>query len=55
MGDAGWLSHRDAVYTFKVTAQGLIDGGADVLWVETISSPEEYNAAAEGISKVGAP
>jgi len=55
MGDAGWLSHRDSVYMFQVTAQGLIDGGADVLWVETISSPEEYNAAAEGISKVGAP
>ena len=26
---------------------GLIEGGADILWVETISAPEEYVAAAE--------
>jgi 5-methyltetrahydrofolate--homocysteine methyltransferase len=55
MGDAGWLSHENAVEMFQETAQGLIDGGADVLWVETISAPEEYKAAAEAISNIGAP
>ena len=55
MGDAGWLSHNDAVKVFQVTAQGLIDGGADVLWLETISSPEEYIAASEAIESINAP
>ena len=55
MGDAGWLSHKDAVKVFQVTAQGLIDGGADVLWLETISSPEEYIAASEAIESINAP
>ncbi|GLQ34193.1 methionine synthase [Amylibacter marinus] len=55
MGDAGTLSHETAVEMFEEQAQGLIDGGADVLWVETISAPEEYAAAAEAISNVGAP
>ena len=31
------------------------DGGADVLWVETISAPDEYAAAAMGIARTGAP
>jgi 5-methyltetrahydrofolate--homocysteine methyltransferase len=29
------------------TGRGAEGGGADVLWVETISAPEEYRAAAE--------
>jgi 5-methyltetrahydrofolate--homocysteine methyltransferase len=32
---------------FHEQAEGLKDGGADVLWVETISAPEELAAAAE--------
>ncbi len=55
MGAAGWLSHESAVEMFQETAQGLMDGGADVLWVETISAPEEYMAAAEAIANIGAP
>ena len=54
MGDAGWLSHDEAVQMFQVTAQGLIDGGADLLWVETISSPEEFIAASEAIQNINA-
>lgn len=54
MGDAGTLSHESAVEMFEETARGLIDGGADVLWVETISAPEEYAAAAEAIGNIGA-
>lgn len=55
MGAAGTLSHASAVEMFEETARGLMDGGADVLWVETISAPEEYRAAAEAFGNIGAP
>ncbi|MCC1492556.1 betaine--homocysteine S-methyltransferase [Cognatishimia sp. F0-27] len=55
MGAAGTLSHEDAVAMFEETAAGLRDGGADVLWVETISAPEEFKAAAEAFAKVDMP
>ncbi|MFW2586809.1 betaine--homocysteine S-methyltransferase [Sagittula sp. SSi028] len=55
MGAAGTLSHESAVEMFEETAKGLMDGGADVLWVETISAPEEYRAAAEAFGNIGAP
>ena len=51
----GALSHADAVAMFRDQAEALIEGGADVLWVETISAPEELAAAAEAIAAVGAP
>jgi 5-methyltetrahydrofolate--homocysteine methyltransferase len=43
------------VEIFLDQAIGLKEGGADVLWLETISSPEEYRAAAEAFSKVDLP
>jgi 5-methyltetrahydrofolate--homocysteine methyltransferase len=43
----GTLTHDIAVEMFHEQAEGLKAGGADVLWVETISAPEEYKAAAE--------
>ena len=43
----GDLSREAAVEMFHEQAEGLKEGGADVLWVETISAPEEYRAAAE--------
>ncbi|MBS0123018.1 betaine--homocysteine S-methyltransferase [Thetidibacter halocola] len=55
MGAAGTLGHERAVEMFEETAKGLMDGGADVLWVETISSPEEYRAAAEAFGNIDAP
>jgi 5-methyltetrahydrofolate--homocysteine methyltransferase len=55
MGAAGNLSHARAVEMFEETAAGLKDGGADVLWVETISAPEEFKAAAEAFANVGMP
>ena len=55
MGEAGNLTHERAVEMFEETAAGLKDGGADVLWVETISAPEEYKAAAEAFTNVGMP
>ncbi|MEM6407418.1 MAG: betaine--homocysteine S-methyltransferase [Pseudomonadota bacterium] len=55
MEPVGTLSHTDAVEMFHEQAEGLQAGGADVLWVETISAPEEMKAAAEGIAKTGMP
>jgi 5-methyltetrahydrofolate--homocysteine methyltransferase len=43
----GTMTHAVAVEMFHEQAEGLKEGGADVLWVETISAPEEYRAAAE--------
>ena len=41
--------------SFSEQMQGLRDGGTDVVWIETLSSPEELNAAAEASIKVGLP
>ena len=49
----GTLTHALAVEMFHEQAEGLRDGGADVLWVETMSAPEEYRAAAEAAGLAG--
>ena len=51
----GSLSHQECVEIFLDQAIGLKEGGADVLWLETISSPEEYRAAAAAFSHVDLP
>ena len=51
----GSLTHELAVEMFHEQAEGLKEGGADVLWVETISAPEEYRAAAEACARAGMP
>ncbi|MFN3955330.1 MAG: betaine--homocysteine S-methyltransferase [Pararhodobacter sp.] len=51
----GSLTYDLAVEMFHEQAEGLKDGGADVLWVETISAPEEYRAAAEACARAGMP
>ena len=53
MAPMGTLTHAAAVEMFHEQAEGLRDGGADVAWVETISAPEEYAAAAEGCARAG--
>jgi 5-methyltetrahydrofolate--homocysteine methyltransferase len=55
MAPLGPLSIEAAAEMFEEQARGLIAGGADVLWVETISAPEEFQAAALGIARAGAP
>ncbi|NNK77579.1 MAG: betaine--homocysteine S-methyltransferase [Litoreibacter sp.] len=55
MEPIGSLTHADAVEMFHEQAEGLKAGGADVLWVETISAPEEYKAAAEAARLAGMP
>lgn len=54
MGKVGTLTHEVAVEIFEEQAHGLLEGGADVLWIETFSAPEEYAAAAEAMRNVGA-
>ncbi|MEP5729767.1 MAG: betaine--homocysteine S-methyltransferase [Sulfitobacter sp.] len=51
----GTLSHAVAVEMFHETADGLKAGGADIGWLETISAPEEFTAAAEGFALAGLP
>ncbi|NJN05950.1 MAG: betaine--homocysteine S-methyltransferase, partial [Rhodobacteraceae bacterium] len=55
MEPVGTLSHALAVEMFHETADGLKAGGADLGWLETISAPEEYRAAAEGFALAGLP
>jgi 5-methyltetrahydrofolate--homocysteine methyltransferase len=55
MAPMGSLTHEVAVEMFHEQAEGLKAGGADVLWVETISAPEEYRAAAEAAKLAGMP
>lgn len=51
----GSLSHEDGVAAFAEQAMGLKEGGADILWIETISSEEELRAAVEGAATAGLP
>lgn len=55
MEPIGSLSHASAVEMFHEQAEGLKEGGVDVLWLETISAPEEYRAAAEGFAMAEMP
>jgi methionine synthase I (cobalamin-dependent) len=51
MGNMTYEQCRDA---FAEQAQGLIEGGVDVLWVETMSDLNEVKAAVEGARAVSA-
>jgi 5-methyltetrahydrofolate--homocysteine methyltransferase len=51
----GTLTHALAVEIFHEQAEALKAGGADVLWVETISAPEEYRAAADAALRADMP
>lgn len=55
MQPVGALSHGDAVAAFREQIRALIDNGADVAWAETISSEEEFRAAAEAADAENAP
>lgn len=55
MEPMGPLSYSAAVEIFHEQAEGLKEGGADVLWVETISFPDEYRAAGEAAERAGMP
>lgn len=51
----GPLTVEEAANEFEKQAQGLADGGADVLWIETMSAPDEIEAAVKGASRTGLP
>lgn len=55
MAPMGTLTHESAVEMFHEQAEGLKAGGADVLWVETISAGEEFKAAAEAFAMADMP
>ncbi|MEL6691140.1 MAG: betaine--homocysteine S-methyltransferase [Pseudomonadota bacterium] len=55
MAPMGTLTHEAAVEMFHEQAEGLKEGGADVLWLETISAAEEFKAAAEGFARADMP
>lgn len=50
----GTLDFDEAVNAFCEQALALVDGGVDVLWIETMSDLEEVRAAVEGC-RCGAP
>ena len=51
----GALTFDDAVAAFKEQVEGLKAGGADVAWIETMSSPDEIRAAAQGAVEADMP
>lgn len=51
----GTLPHEEGVSAFAEQAAALKEGGADVLWIETMSSEEELRAAVEGAATAGLP
>ncbi|MDR9426998.1 MAG: betaine--homocysteine S-methyltransferase [Salibaculum sp.] len=55
MAPMGSLTHEIAVEIFHEQAEALKAGGVDVLWVETISAPEEYKAAAQAFALADMP
>lgn len=48
----GQMSYEEAVAAFAEQARGLTDGGADALWIETLSDLNEVKAAIEGCRSV---
>lgn len=50
----GTLEYTDAVGGFAEQAAALIAGGADVIWIETMSALEEVRAAMEGTRRASA-
>ena len=51
----GTLEHEDAVAAFAEQALALEQGGADVIWIETMSSREEVELAVRGSQQTALP
>ncbi|MHA1527664.1 MAG: betaine--homocysteine S-methyltransferase [Alphaproteobacteria bacterium] len=51
----GPLTHADATAAFEEQIAALMEGGADVIWAETMSSVEEFGAVAEAAANQGVP
>ena len=51
----GAMTYEEAVDAFAEQIKGLKAGGAEVAWIETMSSPEEIRAAAEAAIRIEMP
>ncbi|PLX38494.1 MAG: methionine synthase I [Hyphomicrobiales bacterium] len=51
----GSLSYDGAVDAFAEQIEGLAAGGVDIVWIETMSAPEEMRAAAAAATRCGMP
>lgn len=51
----GMLEKDSAIAAFSEQAEALVNGGADCLWIETMSSHEEIEAATIAAKKTGLP
>ncbi len=49
----GELTMESAINAFTDQIEGLKDGGADVIWIETMSAREEIDAASQAARNVG--
>jgi 5-methyltetrahydrofolate--homocysteine methyltransferase len=49
------LTEAEASEVFAEQIEGLKAGGADVVWIETMSAPEEIRAAARAAASLGMP
>jgi 5-methyltetrahydrofolate--homocysteine methyltransferase len=55
MQPMGALTMESATTVFAEQASALQEGGADAIWIETMSSKEEYQAAVAAAEKTGLP
>ncbi len=51
----GLMTAKQATVAFKIQAEGLVEGGVDVLWLETMYSIEELEAAIEAVKEFDIP
>ena len=51
----GLMTPAAATNAFKAQAEGLVEGGVDVLWLETMYSMEELEAALDAVKDFGLP
>ena len=51
----GQMTMKSAIAAFKTQIEGLRDGGADVIWIETMSAAEEIQAAGQAAIDCGMP
>ena len=51
----GLMTPKEAMEAFKAQAEGLAEGGVDVLWLETMYSMEELEAAMDAVKDIELP
>ena len=55
IGPTGGRVEAETVAIFEAQARALMAGGADLVWLETFGDAAEFQAAAEGAARAGAP